>query len=82
MQQQTCVVEAALLHTLDTCQSAETQAGMDRRRRIVGEMNTLVKQWIRTDGVHQGMDWREVEKLKGLEGRQLQVGVGGERLRP
>ena len=26
------------------------------------------------------MDWREVEKLKGLEGRQLQVGVGGERL--
>ena len=53
MQQQTCVVEAALLHTLDTCQSAETQAGMDRRRRIVGEMNTLVKQWIRTDGVHQ-----------------------------
>jgi len=48
----------------------------------VGEMNTLVKQWIRTDGVHQGMDWREVEKLKGLEGRQLQVGVGGERLRP
>ena len=66
----------------------------------MGEMNTLVKQWIRTDGVHQvsqkyfyvevehfhhilqGMDWREVEKLKGLEGRQLQVGVGGERLRP
>ena len=53
VQQQAYVVEAALLHTLDTCHSAETQAGMDRRRRIVGEINTLVKQWIRTEGMHQ-----------------------------
>ena len=41
------------LHFLDTCQSAETKAGMDRRRLIVGEINTLVKQWIKTEGVHQ-----------------------------
>ena len=27
--------------------------GMERRRRIVGEINTLVKQWIRTEGMHQ-----------------------------
>ena len=53
MQQQAYVVEAALLHTLDTCHSAESQAGMDRRRRIVGEINTLVKQWIRTEGMQQ-----------------------------
>ena len=53
VQQQAYVVEAALLHTLETCHSAETQAGMDRRRRIVGEINTLVKQWIRTEGMQQ-----------------------------
>ena len=53
VQQQAYVVEAALLHTLDTCHSAENQAGMDRRRRIVGEINTLVKQWIRTEGMQQ-----------------------------
>ena len=53
VQQQAYVVEAALLHTLETCHSAETSAGMDRRRRIVGEINTLVKQWIRTGGMQQ-----------------------------
>ena len=53
VQQQAYVVESALVHMLDTCHSAETQAGMDRRRRIVGEINTLVKQWIRTEGMQQ-----------------------------
>ena len=53
VQQQAYVVESALVHMLDTCHSAETQSGMDRRRRIVGEINTLVKQWIRTEGMQQ-----------------------------
>ena len=47
------MVETALLQTFNNCQSAETMPGMERRRRIVGEINTLVKQWIRTEGMHQ-----------------------------
>ena len=53
VQQQAAVVETALLQTFNSCQSAETMPGMERRRRIVGEINTLVKQWIRTEGMHQ-----------------------------
>ena len=53
--------------------SAETQAGMNRRRHIVGEMNILVKQWIRTERMHQVSQrylYIEVEH-RGLSGLRL-----------
>ena len=58
-------LEQQLLAALDGCNSAETAAGMERRRKIVAEINTLVKQWIRTEGMRQGMDWRQVERVGG-----------------
>ena len=43
----------------------ETQHCLGKRRRIVQELHTLVKQWVRTEGMRQGLHWGEVERAGG-----------------
>ena len=38
---------------------------MEVRRQIVQELDTLVKQWIRSEGLRQGMGWAKVEQGGG-----------------
>lgn len=54
-----------LYQTLEMCQSCETEAGMEERRKIVQELDTLLKQWIRSEGLKQGMGWNYVEQVGG-----------------
>ena len=54
-----------LKQTLDSCQSSETEAGMEERRKIVEELDILVKQWVRTKLLKQGMRKHHVERVGG-----------------
>jgi hypothetical protein len=59
------VLEVQLLLVVEACQSLETQHGLEKRRRIWQELDTLVKQWVRTEGMFQGLHWGEVERAGG-----------------
>jgi len=43
----------------------EDEQGMTLRKRIVNELDTLVKQWVRSDGLRQAMNWNKVEQVGG-----------------
>ena len=58
-------LEVQLLTTVESCHSIETPFGMEVRRQIVQELDTLVKQWIRSEGLRQGMGWAKVEQGGG-----------------
>ena len=38
---------------------------MVKRRAVVSELETLVKQWIRSVGLSKGLGWRLVEEAEG-----------------
>jgi len=46
-------------------QCYEYDPGMDLRKMIVCELDTLVKQWIRSEGLRQSMKWNKVEQVGG-----------------
>ena len=54
-----------LLLAVEACESLETKQGLEQRRRIMQELDTLVKQWVRTEGMWQGLHWSEVERAGG-----------------
>ena len=54
-----------LKQTLDSCQSSETEAGMEERRKIVEELDSLVKHWVRNKVSKQGMRKNYVERVGG-----------------
>ena len=43
----------------------EDEQGMNLRKRIVTELDMLVKQWVRSDGLRQAMSWNTVEQVGG-----------------
>ena len=43
----------------------EDDEGMNLRKRIVSEINMLVKQWIRSEGLKGLINWDQVEKIGG-----------------
>ena len=43
----------------------DVEAGMNLRRKIICELDTLVKQWIRSEGLRQSMNWNQVEQVGG-----------------
>ena len=43
----------------------DDEAGMNLRRKIIYELDTLVKQWIRSEGLRQSMNWNQVEQVGG-----------------
>lgn len=43
----------------------EDEQGMNLRKRIVSELDTLLKQWVRSDGLRQAMNWNKVEQVGG-----------------
>ena len=43
----------------------DDEAGMNLRRKIICELDTLVKQWIRSEGLRQSMNWNQVEQVGG-----------------
>ena len=38
---------------------------MNLRKQIVNDLNMLVKQWIRSEGLKSLMNWDQVEKIGG-----------------
>ena len=57
--------EVKLVQVMEACQSSETSLGMEARREMVQELDILVKQWVRSKGLRQGLNWTQVEKLGG-----------------
>merc|ERR1719357_1253457 len=45
----------------------EDERGMNLRKQIVNDLNMLVKQWIRSEGLKSLMNWDQVEKIGGKE---------------
>ena len=43
----------------------EDDAGKELRTLIVEELDKLVKQWVRSEGLRQSMHWNQVEKVGG-----------------
>ena len=43
----------------------EDDAGKELRTRIVEELDKLVKQWVRSEGLRQSMHWNQAEKVGG-----------------
>merc|ERR1719508_190019 len=57
--------ESTLKLILSDHQCYDDYAGMDLRRKIVSELDTLVKQWIRSEGLRQNLNWNQVEQVGG-----------------
>jgi poly(A) polymerase len=43
----------------------ETEDGMRRRQNLISEMDTLVKQWIRSISLSKRMNWQDAEQVGG-----------------
>ena len=43
----------------------ETEEGLLKRREIIRDFETLVKQWIRSVGLSKGLYWTTVEQAEG-----------------
>ena len=41
----------------------EDEQGMNLRKKFVIELDTLLKQWVRSDGLRQAMNWNKVEQV-------------------
>ena len=56
-------------HPLHLClqqfQCYDDEAGMMLRSQVVGEMDTLVKQWIRSEGLKKRVSWSLLEQIGG-----------------
>ena len=56
-------------HSLHLClqqfQSYDDENGMLLRAQVVGEMDTLVKQWIRSEGLKKRISWSLLEQIGG-----------------
>merc|ERR1719508_731742 len=46
-------------------QCYEYDPGMDLRKKIICELDILIKQWIRSEGLRQSMNWSQVEQVGG-----------------
>ena len=55
----------ALLMLLQHYRCYDDNAGMELRERIIAELDTLVKQWTRSEGLHKNMPWTQVEQVGG-----------------
>ena len=44
----------------------ETEEGMRRRQNLISEMDTLVKQWIRSISLSKRMNWQDAEQVRLL----------------
>ena len=50
---------------LQQFQCYDDEAGMMLRSQVVGEMDTLVKQWIRSEGLKKRISWSLLEQIGG-----------------
>ena len=50
---------------LSNYQCYDDTAGMERRERVISELDTLVKQWIRSAALQRNMAWPQVEQVGG-----------------
>ena len=57
--------KSPLLLVLQHFRCYEDQAGMERRERIISELDTLVKQWTRSEGLRKNIPWTQVEQVGG-----------------
>ena len=57
--------DRALQMVLQQHQCYDDEAGMNLRRKIITELDTLVKQWIRSEGLGKHMAWSHVEQVGG-----------------
>ena len=57
--------KSPLLLVLQHFRCYEDLAGMERRERIISELDTLVKQWIRSEGLRKKIPWTQVEQVGG-----------------
>ena len=45
----------------------ETEEGLRRRQNLISEMDTLVKQWIRSISLSKRMNWQDAEQVRYLK---------------
>jgi len=57
--------DKALQLTLVDHECYELESGMNLRKKVVNELDMLVKQWVRTEGLRQSMNWKRVEQVGG-----------------
>ena len=57
--------DKALQLTLVDHDCYEFESGMNLRKKVVNELDMLVKQWVRTEGLRQSMNWKRVEQVGG-----------------
>jgi len=57
--------DKALQLTLVDHECYEYESGMNLRKKVVNELDMLVKQWVRTEGLRQSMNWKRVEQVGG-----------------
>lgn len=57
--------KSPLLLVLQHFRCYEDQTGMERRERIISELDTLVKQWTRSEGLRKNIPWTQVEQVGG-----------------
>ena len=57
--------KSPLLLVLQHFRCYEDLAGMERRERIISELDTLVKQWIRSEGLKKRISWSLLEEIGG-----------------
>ena len=57
--------DRALQMVLQQHQCYDDEAGMNMRNQIISELDTLVKQWIRSEGLGKNMAWIQVEQVGG-----------------
>ena len=55
----------ALLLCLQQFQCYDDEAGMMLRSKVVTELDTLVKQWIRSEGLRKRITWSQLEQVGG-----------------
>lgn len=57
--------DKALQMTLVDFECYELETGINLRKKVVSELDMLVKQWVRTEGLRQSMNWKQVELVGG-----------------
>ena len=55
----------ALLLCLQQFRCHDDEAGMMLRSKVVTELDTLVKQWIRSEGLRKRITWSQLEQVGG-----------------
>ena len=57
--------DRSLQMVLQAHQCYDDEPGMNQRMKIISELDVLVKQWIRSEGLARSMGWSNVETLGG-----------------